>query len=121
MSAFKSGGNLRFWRIALLLLGLLASNAVQLAAQTHWHALGAPAAVATSGFSQQSPDTGSPERDGCLLCQIAAHAGSAAPPAGLELLLSPQQLFHVSLRSAGYVAAVVRPAYAWQSRGPPQV
>jgi hypothetical protein len=109
--------NWKNWRAALVLLSLLATGAVQLAAATHWHPMGGSPAVA--GASQQTPAGDSGDR--CLLCQVATHLSSAAPPP------SPWVLLAAPRTSAGFsdvaqrgVAIPLR-SYAWQGRAPPRI
>lgn len=101
-------------RVALVLVVLAATGVQQLVAQAHWHSwLGTTASVAAP-----SHDTGATTEDHCLLCQIAAHAGAAAPPAALQLFVASQTpvLYSASHHEADVPAV---PAHAWQSRGPP--
>jgi hypothetical protein len=101
-------------RIALLLLVLAATTVQQLVAQTHWHYLpGVSAAMATP-----SNDSGTRTPDNCLLCQIASHAGAAAPPAELTLF-APRPVLVAEPVSHHQADVPVAPAHAWQSRGPP--
>ncbi len=102
-------------RLALLFVVLAATGAQQFIAQTHWHALpGGHARVVAP-----SSDSGSNSEDGCLLCQIASHAGTAAPPVAVLPLFTSSQIlfFYVASSYEADVPAV--PAHAWQSRGPP--
>ncbi|MEJ0098881.1 MAG: hypothetical protein WDO12_03735 [Pseudomonadota bacterium] len=100
--------------MALLLLVLAATSAQQLVVQTHWHVVPVRRAVATASPT----DAGSTTDDGCLLCQIAAHAGAAAPPAVLhEFTTGSDAVAYVAAFCSTDVPAV--PAHAWQSRGPP--
>lgn len=110
-------GKLRAWQIALLMLGLFAVGAQQLVAQTHWHT---QVVASANDPGSGAPVTGD-RHDDCLLCQIAAHAGAAAPPATiLRLAVVPSQ--HVApVASLVQSAPTLQPAHAWQSRGPPSV
>lgn len=104
----------RALRVALLLVVLAAMAVQQLVAQTHWHAVphSRPAMVAPQG------DSGTGTDNGCLLCQIAAHAASAAPPTALALFLVVRT--HVDSAVSYHETDVPAvPAHAWQSRGPP--
>lgn len=102
-------------RLALVLLVLCAFGAQQWVAQTHWHG----PVVSQVGPEAPPADDGGHSRDhDCLLCQIAAHAGAAAPPAAVLLVLRPSGAF--DLPRIGSVADVPSPpGHAWQSRGPP--
>jgi hypothetical protein len=63
-------------------------------------------------------DTGATTEEGCLLCQVAAHAGAAAPPSAAQLFTANHtQVFYSASYHEADVPAV--PAHAWQSRGPP--
>lgn len=106
--------SMRQLRLALLMLLLAATSAQQLVAQTHWHYLpGVSAAVAAP-----SDESGAGTTDSCLLCQIASHAGTAAPPAEFHLfVVSPALVAEVV--SYHQADVPVAPAHAWQSRGPP--
>jgi hypothetical protein len=105
--------------LALCLLLLCALGVQQWAVQSHWHTA---QASAQPGFDAPADDPGErfPGHD-CVWCQIAAHAGSAAPPmvwAGVPA--TSTSVFHLLLTAAqpGFSSA---PAWAWQSRGPPAV
>ena len=101
-------------RIALLFMVLAAMAVQQLVAQTHWHAVrhGQASIAAPAG------ESGGKTNDVCLLCQIAAHAGAAAPPAVLVLFAGTRTAVHcVAAYHQADVPAV--PSHAWRSRGPP--
>ena len=122
MSAFlnRIAGSRRHWRIALLLLGLLASTTVQLAAATHWHKASIPVA-ATDQSAPQAPARDSNDRDGCLLCQVVAHASAAAPPPAPWVLVDVLESGAVFSSAAPHGIAVIQPSHSWQGRAPPQV
>ena len=107
------------WRICLLLLVLVTATAQQLIARTHWHQL-AIAQVNTSSSSPLSPAPDTRHAD-CLLCQIASHAGAAAPPAAMPQALVASNVREQLVPQAHYPVSILRPAHAWQSRGPPTV
>jgi hypothetical protein len=91
--------SLRRWCGALLLLGLLAFSALQLAVGTHRH--------------------GADEFDSCQLCVGAAHGGAAPPPtvhALPPLAVAVRPLLLGSIDPALFAAA---PSHAWRGRGPP--
>jgi uncharacterized protein len=104
----------RHLRIALVFAVLAATGAQQLVAEAHWHSwLGTHASVAAP-----SDDVGATTDDRCLLCQVAAHAGAAAPPSAVHRFAADHnQVFHFASGHEAEVPAV--PAHAWQSRGPP--
>lgn len=106
--------SLQHLRIALVLLVLAATGAQQLVAQSHWHALPG----AHSSVDAPADHGGASSEASCLLCQVAAHAGAAAPPSALQLFTASQSQVPYS---ASYHEADVPavPAHAWQSRGPP--
>jgi hypothetical protein len=110
-------GRVGAWRIALLLLALVAASAQQLVAQTHWHV--AAAAQIDAGSESPAPAAPGSGHDDCLLCQIAAHAGAAAPPAAMLLAAVAVDIHAVRVPSVRYPAVIPGPAHAWQSRGPP--
>lgn len=110
-------GPRRRWRSALLLLCLLATGSVQLAAATHWHQSAQPE------ISAGSPAPGAPggvDHDGCLLCQVAAHAASAAPPPAPWALVSSLETSVESSGAAQGGVLVYAPSHSWQGRAPPK-
>jgi len=107
----------RRWRSALLLLCLLATGAVQLAAATHWHQ---PAQAAVSAGSPAPDAPGGADTDGCLLCQVAAHAASAAPPPAPWALVSSLESRFESGGAAQGGALTYAPSHSWQGRAPPK-
>jgi hypothetical protein len=106
-------------RVVLWALLLLAGNALQVVAATHWHSSAISAAVA--GHSQpQTPTQDGIDHDGCLLCQVAAHAGNAAPPPAPWVQHVVEQS-HASIADSAHDAAlIVVPSHAWQGRAPPR-
>jgi hypothetical protein len=88
--------------VALWLLLLLTANALQVVSATHWHST-------------------TIDHDGCLLCQVAAHTGSGAPPP------APWALFCVAASHAAELQVIhpavpqSRASYSWQGRAPPLV
>lgn len=103
-------------RFALLLALLAALVLQQWVARTHIHgtaALGGPAVTAPAG------DSGEARGHDCLLCQVAAHAGALAPPAQWLVPLAEFIPLFVRLPAGIASLALVPPAHAWQSRGPP--
>jgi hypothetical protein len=105
------------WRLLLVLLALLAANAQQLVAHTHFHS--GVAALAEVAAGPAAPEEGSGRHDDCLLCQIAAHAAAAAPPSVQQLLPVASQILVSAVPAGRRSIVVTRPAHAWQSRGPP--
>lgn len=105
------------WRAALVLLSLVATGAVQLAAATHWHTL--VAGTAATGSAPQSPagDAG----DGCLLCQVSAHLTSAAPPPAPWVHFAAPHTTSVFDDVAQRGVAILLPSHAWQGRAPPRI
>jgi hypothetical protein len=110
----------RHWRVALLLLGLLASGSVQIAAATHWHKTGVPV-VATDQSAPRSPAGDSNDRDGCLLCQVVAYAAVAAPPPAPWVLVDTSEAGAFSNPAVSTGIATTQPSHAWQGRAPPRV
>jgi hypothetical protein len=108
-------GRVRVWSLALALLAIFAMGAQQLVAQTHWHT-----SVQAAAGGTQVPDQGHSRHDTCLLCQIAAHASAAAPPATLLRLVAVEE-FTVRVAEVRRLVFLPLPAHDWQSRGPPTV
>jgi hypothetical protein len=106
---------------ALLLLVLCALGVQQGAAQGHWHAAEAEIS-SVPGSSSPVDDSGNglPGHD-CVLCQIASHAGAAAPPAVWAGLPTTDTSSAIRLAASVPAAFSSPPAWAWQSRGPPAV
>jgi hypothetical protein len=111
----------RHWRVALLLLGLLASGTVQIAAATHWHRSGAAVVGTTDHSAPRAPVGDGNDRDGCLLCQVVAHAAAAAPPPAPWVLVDAFESGTISSLAVPAGIAVIRPSHAWQGRAPPRV
>ena len=107
-------------RMALLLLCLLATGTVQIAAATHWHAAASTSASNTES-GQHRPDSNGLDPDGCLLCQVAAHAASVAPPPAPWSVVALYDIRVSSSTAAVRVAVVSRPSHSWQGRAPPSV
>lgn len=101
-----------------LLLGLSATGLQGLAA-THWHNA-AVATLASAGTDHPIPADGV-DHDGCLLCQVAAHAGTAAPPPAPWVLFTVTESHAASLQLVQPAAPLRRPSHAWQGRAPPTV
>jgi hypothetical protein len=101
-----------------MLLALVAANAQQLVAHTHWHAVAiaqvetgaAPAPAAPAGVHGE-----------CFLCQIASHAGAIAPPTALQLAVAASDALAAGTPQATSLVFTPQPAHAWRSRGPPTV
>jgi hypothetical protein len=107
------------WRRALVLVLLVAASAQQLVAQTHWHSpVVAQAEAGLVSPGNTAPDT---RHHDCLLCQIAAHASAAAPPASTQLAVVVSELLAERVPAASHLVVIRKPAHAWQSRGPPTV
>jgi hypothetical protein len=111
-------GRFSTWQAALLLLALVAANAQQLIAQTHWHTV-AIAQVETG--SAPAPAAPAGVHDDCFLCQIASHAGAIAPPTALHLAAAAGDVLAVGIPQVTSLVFTPQPAHAWQSRGPPTV
>ena len=108
----------RRWRGAVLLLCLLATGTVQLAAATHWHAPAQPV-IAAGSSAPDAPASDGLGHDGCLLCQVAAHAGSAAPPPAPWMLASTlEAAVRFDAATQGGIL-IDRPSHSWQGRAPP--
>jgi hypothetical protein len=106
--------------VALWLLLLLSANALQVVAATHWHSA-AISAVADTGAAPHAPAPDGIDHDGCLLCQIAAHAGTAAPPPSPWALFTLIESRSASLQVVDRAAPRPRPTHSWQGRAPPLV
>lgn len=107
-------------RVALWALLLLAGNALQVVAATHWHSSAIFAAAA--GHSQsRTPAQDGIDHDGCLLCQVAAHAGNAGPPPAPWIQHVVEQSHAAIADSAHDGAQIVVASHAWQGRAPPRV
>jgi len=105
--------------VALWLLLLLSANALQVVAATHWHST-AISAVADSGPAPHSPAPDGIDHDGCLLCQVAAHAGNAAPPPSPWALYTVIESRSAALQALPPAPPPLRPAHSWQGRAPPR-
>jgi len=106
--------------VGLWLLLLLSANALQVVAATHWHSTAISAAViGDAGPHAPAPDGA--DHDGCLLCQVAAHAGMAAPPPAPWALFTVLESRSASLQVARPAVPLLRPAHSWQGRAPPLV
>jgi hypothetical protein len=99
------------------LLALVAASAQQLVAQAHWHATAT--VQVDSGADSPAPAAPGTGHDDCLLCQVAAHATAAAPPAALLLQVVASDAHAVRVPPAWHLVAISPPAHSWQSRGPP--
>jgi hypothetical protein len=106
----------RLPRILLLLLLLGAVSAQQWAVQAHWHAISSSSAASVSA---PAGDAGGLPEQGCLWCQVASHAGAAAPPAVQWSGVCTDHLF-VRLTAESVLDVPASPAHAWHSRGPPR-
>lgn len=105
--------------VALWLLLLLSANALQVVAATHWHST-AISVAAGAGPAPHSPTPDGIDHDGCLLCQVAAHAGNAAPPPSPWALYTVIESRSASLQALQPAAPLLRPAHSWQGRAPPR-
>jgi hypothetical protein len=121
MTAFiqQMTGVRRHWRLALLLLCLLATGTVQLAAATHWHKAGSAAADEWSG-PLPAGDSGAGHGGSCLLCQVAAHASAAAPPPAAWALADATQFHTVAGIAPAREASFTHASHSWQGRAPPR-
>jgi hypothetical protein len=106
--------------VGLWLLLLLSANALQIVAATHWHS-NAISVAASSGSAPHAPAPDGTDHDGCLLCQVAAHAGTAAPPPAPWALFTVLESRSASLQVVHPAAALLRPSHSWQGRAPPTV
>lgn len=106
--------------VALWLLLLLSANALQIVAATHWHN-NVISAAATGDSAPHAPLPDGIDHDGCLLCQIAAHAGAAAAPPAPWALFAVLESRSASLQVVQPAAPLLRPAHSWQGRAPPLV
>jgi hypothetical protein len=104
--------------VALWLLLLLSANALQVVAASHWHG-NAIAAVASTGPAPHAPAPDGIDHDGCLLCQVAAHSGAAAPPPAPWSLYTVIESHAASLQDIQPAAPLLRPSHSWQGRAPP--
>ena len=106
--------------VALWLLLLLTANALQVVSATHWHST----AIESAAGSASSPHLPLPDgidHDGCLLCQVAAHTGTGAPPPAPWALFTVVESQAASLLVSHPAALQPRPSHAWQGRAPPLV
>jgi hypothetical protein len=106
--------------VALWLLLLLTANALQVVSATHWHST----AVESAAGSAAAPHLPLPDgidHDGCLLCQVAAQAGTGAPPPAPWILFTVVESHAAALQVGHPAAAQPRPSHAWQGRAPPRV
>jgi hypothetical protein len=101
-----------------MLLALVAANAQQLVAQTHWHAV---AIVQVETGAAPAPAAPAGVHDECFLCQVASHAGAVAPPRALQLAVAASDALAVGISQLTSLVFTPQPAHAWQSRGPPTV
>jgi hypothetical protein len=99
-----------------MLLALVAANAQQLVAQTHWHAV---AITQVETGSAPAPAAPAGIHDDCFLCQIATHAGAIAPPTALQLAVAASDVLAVGIPQVASLVSTPQPGHAWQSRGPP--
>jgi hypothetical protein len=104
--------------VALWLLLLLSANALQVVAATHWHN-SAVAVAAESGSAPHAPLPDGIDHDGCLLCQVAAQAGTAAPPPAPWTLYTVLESRSASLQAIQPATPQLRPSHSWQGRAPP--
>jgi hypothetical protein len=102
--------------LAVVLLALLTMGAQQLVAQTHWH----PTVAQVDAGSGPAPEPGHSRESHCFLCQVAAHASAAAPPAAALRLVLVEE-FSIRVLQVPQRVPHPQPAHAWQSRGPPTV
>lgn len=105
-------------RIVAWALLLLAGQALQVAAVTHSHRF-QPAMADAASSQTSTPDL--PGHDGCVLCQVAAHAGGIAPPPAPWVLHLAPAVHAQIVRDSGPFLVALRPSHAWQGRAPPQV
>lgn len=105
--------------VALWLLLLLSANALQVVAATHWHSHAVSVAASTGSAPAPAPSPDGIDHDGCLLCQVAAHAGSSAPPPAPWALYTVLESQSASLQVLLPAPPLLRPAHAWQGRAPP--
>jgi hypothetical protein len=104
-------------KVGLWLLLLLSASALQVVAATHWH----NNAISVAASTESVPHAPAPDgdRDGCLLCQVAAHAGTAAPPPAPWALFAVLETHAASLQSIHCAASLILASHAWQGRAPP--
>ncbi len=105
--------------VAAWLLLVLSANALQAVAATHWHS-SALAVAASAGTAPHAPAPDGIDHDGCLLCQVAAHAGASAPPPAPWALAVVIESHSASLRVDPAAAPSAQPSHAWQGRAPPR-
>lgn len=102
-----------------LWLLLLSANAVQVVASTHWHSSTVTLAARADSGSPAPAAPDGVDHDGCLLCQVAAHAGTAAPPPAPWALFTVLESSSASLQANQPAGPRPRPAHSWQGRAPP--
>lgn len=103
-------------QVALWALLVLAGNALQVVAATHWHS---NALVVSTQSQPASPD--GIDHDGCLLCQVAAHMGTAAAPPAQWVSINLLQSQSAAMQEVAAAVPRLRPAHSWQGRAPPRV
>lgn len=101
----------------LLALCLLASTAQGFIAQTHVHAQFAAAVGVGAGAGTQADALPGDEAK-CVLCEIAGHSPSLAPPAAVESHLTAA-VTGFALPAVGAAVPVAVPSHHWSGRAPP--
>jgi hypothetical protein len=103
------------------LFALLAFLLQSFAVQSHIHPLDKPASVAAAVNNIPAPvkkidpvDLGS-----CRLCQELIHAGAFVAPSAFAMPAS-QNAAAIIFTALPLLAGMLAPAFAWQSRAPPQ-
>jgi hypothetical protein len=102
----------------LVVLCLLAATAQGFVAQTHVHSHRDSVASIAGGAAAQLADALSGDEPKCVLCDIAGHSPSFAPPLAVASTLDLDPT--CSLRPAARRAVLVgSPSHHWSGRGPP--
>jgi hypothetical protein len=106
-------------KITLWLLLLLWANALQVVASTHWHSNAG--FVASSAATPDVPQPGDFDEGGCVLCKVAAHASTAAPPPSPWSLYAAFEFHGAREHRSSPAAPLSNPSHAWRSRAPPLI
>jgi len=102
----------------LLLLCVLSSTAQGYIAQTHVHSL--VAAVAGQSGADASLDAPPGDEATCVLCDVAGHSPSLAPPVVADSL-TVASVSRLLLPVARPAVLAIAPSHHWSGRGPPSV
>ena len=103
------------------MVALLAFFLQGLAVQTHIHPAGPVAKlVSVNSAAPAAPAKNQDPVDQCPLCQELVHAGAYITPSAAVLLAAPLSTVRAIPLALLPTRAQSAPAFAWQSRAPPQ-